>query len=879
MARVLGKRDDVEGATAQTEDVVRRNEAHLHQLFDHARDAIFTIRVERNGRFVYEDANLAVEQHGISAADYRAGTKTPHDLFPPQAAAVLVEQYRRCVTAREAIVEKQHLDTAIGPRTFSTKLVPVFGADGDSVVRIIGLALDVTERNEVEDTLRETVRRWATLISNLPGVTYRCAKDATWTLEFISEGCQDLLGVSAEDAMKRQSTILLDIIPPEQRQAVADEVERCLALHEPYRLAYRVHTRTDQEVWVAEQGRGVYASDGQVVALEGVLIDVTNLKRTEQALRASEKKYRAIFENAMEGIFRSTPEGRFIDVNPAMARIYGYSSPAEMVAQAAGLGEPLDAQPAEPCDVIKVLADADRLDTYEYRARHKDGSTFWAMLNGRAVRDSGGRTLYVEGSVLDITEHRRLAELQAAKQQAEIASRAKSAFLANMSHEIRTPMNAILGFTQLLLRDRTLTLPQREQLQTIDRNGEYLLNLLNDVLEMSKIEAQRATLKLVPCDLNSVLKDVHSMLSARAAAKGLQLSAEPAANLPAWVIADEGKVRQILVNLAGNAVKFTERGHVALRMAAERQDELHWLVQTEIEDTGPGIGDSEIPELFRQFAQAAAGRRVGTGTGLGLALSREFARMMGGDITVRSTEGLGSVFTATLRVGAAEEHMVNDRDGTHGRVLRLAPGQPPCRMLVVDDQEDNRVLLRQLLATVGFEVRTATNGAEAVDLFEKWSPHGIVMDLRMPIMDGVEATRRIRARDPAGRVKILGLSASVIRELREPMEGVDDFMGKPFRDDDLLEHLRRLLDLQYEYADRTIPPPPHSTAPPEIPSQFVEPLRNAIAAADLDAVLVLLSEMSLLVPSSVERMQTLADHFEWDRLAALLPPAPLGDES
>ncbi|PTX92300.1 PAS domain S-box protein [Opitutus sp. ER46] len=863
--RLLGTIQDVTEREA-TAAALRQSEARLQTAQEQARIGSWDLNLATDtGYWSKEMFRLFDLEPTATPPPFSQFTELAH---PEDRAAIersvrtVVESHqpgRLIYRANPAICAERYLELDVRPH---------LGEDG-KVHYLTGTLQDVTHRMQAEAALREKERRWSTLVANLPGVTYRCANDPHWTVEFISASCRELLGVPEEDYLVTRKALLEEIIPPEQREAVWQEVQRCLAAREPYRLNYRVATRTDREVWVAEQGQGIFDAAGRLVALEGVLFDVTELKRTEQALRESEANYRGIFETALEGIFRSTPEGRFLAVNPAMARMHGYETPAEMLATVTDLATQVYADPEDRRRILDSLARTGWVHNYEYQARRKDGQLIWVLLSGRTVTDTSGRLLYYQGTCLDITEHKRMAELQAAKAQAEIANKAKSVFLANMSHEIRTPMNAILGFTQLMLRDSAITAEHRTALETIDRNGEYLLALLNDVLDLSKIEAQRATLKLGPCSLRQLVGNLGSTFAARVAAKKLTFTLDLADDVPSVVLGDEGKIRQILVNLLGNAVKFTARGEITLRLRAFPQDREHWLIQAEIEDTGIGIAAHEFGVLFKQFEQTSAGRRTGSGTGLGLAISREFARMMEGDVTVRSTEGVGSVFTVSLRLAAVAGEPASARASSLPRILRIAPGQPSCRILVVDDQEDSRLLLSSLLGSVGFEVETAANGAAAVAEFERWHPHAIVMDLRMPVMNGAEAIRRIRDL-PGGRdVRILGLSASVIQELRDPMEGADDFLGKPFRDDELLDRLGRLLNLRFETDARAAIAASCGLA--ALPARFVEPLRRAVASADLDAVLVLLDELDVDSPELAAELRTMTDRFDWDRIATLLP--------
>jgi PAS domain S-box-containing protein len=397
-----------------------------------------------------------------------------------------------------------------------------------------------------------------------------------------------------------------------------------------------------------------------------------------------------------------------------------------------------------------------------------------------------------------------ITELKEAQDKAEAANQAKSTFLANMSHELRTPLNAVIGFSQLMLRDPDLTKKQQETLGTINRSGEHLLGLINDVLDLAKIESGKMILQEDTFDLHDTLKTLQAILSVRAQAKGIRLRFERDKDVPPLIKGDAKKLRQVLINLVANGIKFTSEGEVVVQVNRVPNPGPLMELEFAVSDTGLGMSPDELSLLFQAFVQTDTSKKVSEGTGLGLAISRQFVQLMGGDITVTSQKGLGSTFCFRIPVKLGEQGSLAE-DPAQAMVIGLAPGQPLYRLLVVDDAPDNRAVLQQLFSGLGFEVREGINGQEAVDLWQRWDPHLIWMDLRMPVMDGFEATRQIREQIttayPDRQTKIIALSASGFEDDRHKAQsiGFDEYVSKPFREITLFEVLKRHLQLQFIY--------------------------------------------------------------------------------
>ncbi|MCX6133291.1 MAG: ATP-binding protein [Ignavibacteriales bacterium] len=472
-----------------------------------------------------------------------------------------------------------------------------------------------------------------------------------------------------------------------------------------------------------------------------------------------------------------------------------------------------------------------------------------------------------------------------AQKQAEAANHAKSAFLANMSHELRTPLNAILGYSQLMQRDASLLREHQDNLKIINRSGEHLLELINDVLEIAKIESNRVTLEPFAFDLHALILDLKKMFQVRTDSKELLFEIYGIDELPRYVVADEKKLRVVLINLLGNAVKFTQNGYVTMRLSHRKEGPEEMILCVEVEDTGPGIAEGEKDKLFKYFIQTESGKLSRSGTGLGLAISQDYIRMMGGEISVRSHVGEGSIFRFEIPIAEGKGGDFVERPLAR-RVIGLEPRQKVPRVLVAEDTEANRTLLVKLLTSVGLDVRAVSNGREAVDVVEQWQPDFVWMDIRMPVMDGLEATRRIKSTEKGNRTKVVALSAHVFGEEREDIiaAGCDDFVGKPYREHEIFEVMAKHVGLQYVYEEKLVEDAGGALPPDgEMDLRSIDPemraeLDGAVTSTDALKITELADRLCVQNPAAATRLRTCAKNFDYDTIrAALCRAATEGD--
>jgi len=751
--------------------------------------------------------------------------------------------------------------------------------DDERLLGLLAAALAVEKsRQDAEERLRNSESRYRQLVENTSDILYAIDRNG----RFAYVGPQAArYGLQPERMIGED--FLLSILT-EDRDHVTADFAHILETGEEIATVFRAELPSGVTPWFEARSRISRNEAGEATGISGVLRDVTEREEAKQALvQANAELERRVVERTeqLEQFFSvgldlyciADVDGYFQVLNHAWETTLGYSR-AELQAQSfLSFVHPDDLAPTLAVGELAVQRQVTR---FINRYRCKDGTYRWLEWSSIPV----GNLIY--GSAHDVTKQRELERhLLAAKEAAEKASRVKSDFVANMSHEIRTPLNAIIGFAQILERDASLGPRQGEQVHTILRSGQHLLKLINDILDISKIEAGSLIVHTVDFCFEELLQDLEMMFRSRAEAKGIWLAMERGQGGPRYLAADEAKLRQVLINLMGNAVKLTQTGGVTVRVRVEApmQDAMangkaHRLV-VEVEDTGPGIPVQDRSRIFDAFQQSETGKEAG-GTGLGLAIAHRLVELMGGGITVESEVGKGSCFRFEVPVQLAGKMAVPPVQAMN-RVAGLEPGTGPLRILVVDDVEDNRALLRALLDPVGFEVKEAANGQEALEVFTDWAPHAVLMDMRMPVMDGYETTRRIRAIAKERAVAVIAVTASAFADQQYEIlaTGMDGYVRKPVKQEELFAALGKSLGLRYVFAEETGKPRSTTRAITRgelasLPEELVAAMRETVENGDMVALKELIGRVEQLNAEAAHELQRLAKNYDYAKLSLLL---------
>ena len=728
---------------------------------------------------------------------------------------------------------------------------------GNEIVGAVVTFVDITEAKLVEQKLllaQTSVEQASDAVSWL---------DSQGHIVYVNEAACRSLGRSREELVVLSIT---DIVPDLTAEAWARTWEKVKALGS---ITFETSHKTKLGLIFPVEVNATYVEFGGKEFSFRFARDITERKRIEKELGESENYVTALLATMPAGVVVIDSEThRITDANSFALALMGRKR-EQVVGQLCH--EFFCSAEAGRCPIRDNHQKADHSEHSLLRA---DGSRL-PILKSVLPLVRQGRTYLVE-AFGDLTDLKRTqADLRKAKEAAEAADRAKSAFLANMSHEIRTPMNAVLGYSQLMLRDPSLGADAKKNLNIINRSGEHLLALINDVLVMSKIEAGRMELKPVTFDLSSLVADMAAMFRLRAEAKRLPLEVHLDGDTGRRIVADQGKIREVLINLLGNAVKFTESGWIKLRVSLEPRSGPELGLSIQVEDTGAGIGPSEQAKLFRPFVQTQSGLASQNGTGLGLAISREFARLMGGEITLSSEVNKGSIFHFQIPVEADAFHQVSEQPAPR-RVVGLRPG-PTAQVLIVDDDARGRGWVAELLKSIGFEVKEAERGDIAIQVWRDWKPGLILMDVQMPGMNGVEAAHAIKTEAAIMPPVIIALTASAMDEERDIVMRsglMDDFISKPCRENELLEKLRTHLRLDYLYQDEQAAIDNRAAVAPssgpeflaELPRDWIDQLRGAVLEGDKELLDRLIRKVEGINVPAARSLQQIADRYDYDIL-------------
>jgi PAS domain S-box-containing protein len=791
--------------TDELQKVLSTTSGRLQGIMDNSPAAIWA--KDENG--VYLFANEAFRTvFGVGDRDIVG--HTDDDFFAREIAEGFQANDRQVLQSRETASFVEPVALTNGVEFVLSVKFPLFNEHGEAYAAA-GMCLDIseqlrlqrelqtlneeleqrveqrtTELSQAYDALQESESRLSKTTENAPCLIFQfmLRPDGTAYFPYCSAWSRVYCGIEPEE-LREDASPILNLFHPDDVPGYLAAVEKAKNNRELFLHEWRFLMPDGRITWVRTISRPEFLDDGRIL-WSGVLMDISERKQAEQALRESEKRFKSILETMQGGYLSTNIEGNVQLANPGMARILGYDTAEELIGK--NMARDIVANSDDRTALIDVLRQVGEVENYELVLKRRDGSTVVVEDSVHLLYDADGNVIGAEGLLRDVTERKQVEEaLRTAKQAADESNQAKSDFLANMSHEIRTPMNAVLGMAHLALQT-DLSPQQRNYVQKIDTSARNLLRIINDILDFSKIEAGRLQIETIDFDLEEVLRNIADMFVAKAQEKGLELHLRWEPGVPPLLVGDPLRIGQVLINLVGNALKFTERGEIEVAVKKLAEDETGVLLRFAVRDTGTGLTPAQISRLFQAFTQAdtSTTRKYG-GTGLGLTICKRIVELMGGQIQVESTPHVGSTFAFTLRLPKQSTGSADNVElaAFHGK-----------RALVVDDNSTSREILGGMLEGFRFEVEQAASGAEALDAWRNARrPFDLILlDWQMPDMDGVETARRLREPSPHPMPPVVMISAYGREEIMRQASsaGVSGFLIKPVSPSLLLDTIMQV---------------------------------------------------------------------------------------
>lgn len=882
---IIGAIETTRDITEQkkAEEALRESEEKYRTLVDNMQDVVY--RSDMNGNITFTTPSAA-RMLGCPSAESMIGMNIAKELyFHPEDREEFLNELKKQGKLTHYEITLKRKDNG-NPVIISTNSQFYYDKDG-KIIGIEGVFRNISKQKNAEEKIKQLANLQQTILDTLTvGLIYIKERRTQWT----NSAWANMFGYENLEIIGKETLIFYNDI--ENYKKVGSEGYSILSKGGIYSTEIKGKRKDGSTFLCNLVGKAINPEDiseGSIWLVQ----DITERKKSEEELN----KYRIHLEELVEErtqnldkerillrtLIDSVPDEiyikdndcRLILANKNVIKSFGMKEIKEILGKSDFDILPHKIAKKNYTDEINILSTGESLINKEEMVIYSNGKKSWKSVTKVPLRDNNDKIIGLVGINRDITNIKIIEEnLQKSKEEAESANQAKTIFLSNMSHEIRTPMNVILGFSQLMLRDASITSQQKERLNNINQSGEHLLALINDILEISKIEAGHLTINSTKFNLHEFLNNIESMFKIKTDAKQLIFKINSIEKLPKFIISDEAKLRQIFMNLISNAVKFTDKGEISVNVCIKKINNDLFL-KADVKDTGQGIAKKDMKKIFNLFEQTEAGVKAG-GTGLGLALSKKLVNILGGDISFKSAFNKGSCFTFNIKIQESHDEEVTDQVITKKRIIGIKPGQKKYKVLIADDVLENRIFLQDMLKNIGFNVLEADNGKDAIKKFKDWLPDVILMDINMPQLNGFEAIEIIKKMKSGKNIPIIVITSYILNMEKEKIMkiGAKECLSKPFKEQALFDALKSCLDIEYIYEldenySSALIKEKIMDVLSNLPEELVNKMLEAIESLELRRLLDLINEVEKISIETADFLRTAAKKYQYDMLMKL----------